>query len=46
MHQEMVCDLRLSEVTNDVCIFAKMETWRREFQRVEEDGDEEGFEKL
>ncbi|GMN37976.1 hypothetical protein TIFTF001_007259 [Ficus carica] len=24
----------------------QMETWRREFQRVEEDGDEEGFEEL
>ncbi|XP_030543262.1 O-methyltransferase 1, chloroplastic isoform X1 [Rhodamnia argentea] len=25
---------------------AQMETWRREFQRVEEEGDEEGFEEL
>ncbi|KAM7521466.1 hypothetical protein LguiA_011368 [Lonicera macranthoides] len=24
----------------------QMETWRREFQRIEEDGDEEGFEEL
>ncbi|KAE8683407.1 hypothetical protein F3Y22_tig00111208pilonHSYRG00158 [Hibiscus syriacus] len=28
------------------CLYDQMETWRRELQRVEEDGDEEGFEEL
>ena len=30
----------------DVITSGQMETWRREFQRIEEAGDEEGFEEL
>jgi hypothetical protein len=30
----------------DVHFHFQMETWRREFQRVEDQGDEEGFEEL
>lgn len=31
---------------NPFFIVGQMETWRKEFQRVEEQGDEEGFEEL
>ncbi|XP_072065997.1 O-methyltransferase 1, chloroplastic isoform X3 [Arachis hypogaea] len=36
--------LRLSD--DQALIFWQMEAWRRQFQRVEDEGDEEGFEEL
>ncbi|XP_039001209.1 putative S-adenosyl-L-methionine-dependent methyltransferase MMAR_0539 isoform X1 [Hibiscus syriacus] len=45
--EQLRCSDDQWRVTNDVFAFLeKMETWRRELQRVEEDGDEEGFEEL
>uniref|UniRef100_A0A0V0IH11 Putative ovule protein n=1 Tax=Solanum chacoense TaxID=4108 RepID=A0A0V0IH11_SOLCH len=45
---------RVSEVSTSILFVAEhlrfsddqMETWRTEFQRIEEEGDEEGFEEL